>query len=133
MIKAGDLDTIKAWADQLVDRQAQRVIESPWPRAEMAGVGVHCHEHPRERIEVLEPARRLPVPIVAALPALDAGLPFDKQGQTFLEAVMLGQAAKTGQPRRRVIRSGRGRRSPGRRKRRRARDATAGPCLPAPR
>ena len=90
VIRAGDLDTIKAWADQLVDRQAQRVIESPWPRAEMAGVGVHYHEHPRERIEVLEPTRRLAVPIVAALPALDAGLPFDKQGQTFLEAVMLG-------------------------------------------
>ncbi len=90
VIKAGDLDEIKTWADALVDRQAQLVIDAPWPRPEMAGVGVHRDEDPRERIEVLEPAHRLAVPRVAVLPALDAGLPFDKKGNTFLEAVMLG-------------------------------------------
>jgi len=90
VIKAGDLDEIKAWADELVDRQAQAVITAPWPRPEMAGVGVLHDEPPRERVEVLEPARRLAGPTVAALPPLDAGAPFDKKGNTFLEAVMLG-------------------------------------------
>ena len=90
VIKAGDLDEMKAWADELVDRQAQLVINAPWPRPEMAGVGVHYDEAPRERVEVLEPARRLALPAVANLPALEPGLPFDKKGNTFLEAVMLG-------------------------------------------
>jgi len=90
VIKAGDLDQMKAWADELVDRQAQLVIDAPWPRPEMAGVGVYHDENPRERVEVLEPERRLAVPTVAKLPPLEAGLPFDKKGHTFLEAVMLG-------------------------------------------
>ena len=38
----------------------------------------------------LDPARRLEQPAVAELPALETGLPFDKKGNTFLEAVMLG-------------------------------------------
>ena len=41
VIKVGDLDEMKAWADALVDRQAQLIIQAPWPRGEMAGVGVH--------------------------------------------------------------------------------------------
>jgi len=90
VIKAGELDEMKAWADAMVDRQARLVIEAPWPRPEMAGVGVHHDEDPRERIEVLEPAFRLAVPATASLPALEPGLPFDKKGNTFLEAVMLG-------------------------------------------
>ena len=90
VIKAGDLDGIKALADELVNRQAQQVIDAPWPRGEMAGVGVHHDEAPRERVEVLEPARRLAVSPVAPLPPLEAGLPFDKKGNTLLEAVMMG-------------------------------------------
>ena len=90
VIKVGDLDALKAWADELVEGQAQAVIKAPWPRPEMAGVGVHYDENPRERVEVLEPARRLAVPAAAALPPLETGLPFDKKGNTFLEAVMLG-------------------------------------------
>ena len=90
VIKVGDLDEMKAWADALVDRQAQLIIQAPWPRGEMAGVGVHCDEAPRERVEWLEPERRLAVPSAAALPPLVPGLPFDKKGNTLLEAVMLG-------------------------------------------
>jgi 2-oxoisovalerate dehydrogenase E1 component beta subunit len=51
---------------------------------------VFANEAPRTRIEVLEPARRLAQSLTAELPALDPGLPFDKKGNTFLEAVMLG-------------------------------------------
>lgn len=90
VIKTGDLDAIKAWADELVERQAQLVVQSPWPRPEMAGVGVHQDEAPRERIEVLEPARRLALPLASELPALEVGLPFDRKGNTLLEAVMMG-------------------------------------------
>ena len=90
VIKSGDLDEMKKWADELVDRQARLVIDAPWPRPEMAGVGVFNDEDPRERVEVLEPARRLASPLAAELPALEAGLPFDRKGNTFLEAVMLG-------------------------------------------
>jgi 2-oxoisovalerate dehydrogenase E1 component len=90
VIKPGDLDVMKTWADDLVDRQAQLVIQAPWPKAEQAGAGVFENEAPRRRIEFLDPARRLLQPAVAELPALETGLPFDKKGNTFLEAVMLG-------------------------------------------
>ena len=90
VIKPGDLDVMKTWADDLVDRQAQLVIQAPWPKPEQAGAGVFRDEAPRVRIEVLEPARRLTQPAAADLPALEPGLPFDRKGNTFLEAVMLG-------------------------------------------
>lgn len=89
VIAAGDLDVMKTWADDLVDRQAQLVIQAPWPKAERAGVGVFDGEAPRVRVDVLDPAVRL-APISDALPPLEPGLPFDKKGNTFLEAVMLG-------------------------------------------
>ncbi|MDO8678790.1 MAG: thiamine pyrophosphate-dependent enzyme [Acidobacteriota bacterium] len=90
VIKPGDLDVMKTWADDLVDRQAQLVIQAPWPKAEQAGIGVFKNEPPRVRIEVLDPARRLTQPATSGLPALEPGLPFDKKGNTLLEAVMLG-------------------------------------------
>jgi 2-oxoisovalerate dehydrogenase E1 component len=90
VIKPGDLDVMKTWADDLVDRQAQLVIRAPWPKAAQAGVGVFKDEVPRVRIEVLDPAHRLEQPATAELPPLDPGLPFDKKGHTFLEAVMMG-------------------------------------------
>lgn len=90
LIDAGHLDELKKWADETVDRAAQVVINEPWPKPELAGVGVLKDEPPRVRVELLEPARRLAQPATAALPAVEAGLPFDKKGNTFLEAVMLG-------------------------------------------
>ena len=89
VIKTGHLDEVKKWADELVDRAAQLVINEPWPKPELAGIGVFKDEAPRVRVEWLEPSRRL-APSGAGLPPLDTGLPFDKKGNTFLEAVMLG-------------------------------------------
>jgi 2-oxoisovalerate dehydrogenase E1 component len=89
-IPAGHLDELKKWADELVDRQAQLVIQEPWPKPDQAGVGVFKDEAPRTRVEVLEPSRRLTQPAEAELPPVAAGLPFDKKGNTFLEAVMMG-------------------------------------------
>ncbi len=90
VIKPRDLDMMKTWADDLVDRQAQKVIHAPWPKPENAGVGVFKHEAPRVRVEVLSPESRLRQPVTADLPPVEAGLPFDKKGNTLLEAVMLG-------------------------------------------
>ncbi|HYB96169.1 MAG TPA: thiamine pyrophosphate-dependent enzyme [Vicinamibacterales bacterium] len=90
IIKPGHLDELKKWADELVDRAAQLVINEPWPEPELAGVGVFKDEPPRRRVELLEPSRRLAQPVTAPLPPLEAGLPFDKKGNTFLEAVMMG-------------------------------------------
>jgi 2-oxoisovalerate dehydrogenase E1 component len=90
VITPGHLDELKKWADELVDRQAQLIIQEPWPKPEQAGVGVFKDEPPRTRVEVLEPARRLEQPLAAELPPLDPGLPFDKKGNTFLDAVMMG-------------------------------------------
>jgi len=90
VIAAGHLDELKKWADQLVDRAAQLVINEPWPSPEQAGVGVLRDEPARVRLELLEPSRRLAQPVTAELPPLETGLPFDKKGNTFLEAVMLG-------------------------------------------
>ena len=88
ILKRGELDDMKAWADDLVARQARLVIDAPWPKPDEAASGVFKHEAPRVRVEVLEPERR--AANSTALPALDPGLPFDKKGTTFLEAVMLG-------------------------------------------
>ena len=90
VIAAGHLDELKKWADELVDRQAQLVIQEPWPKPELAGAGVFKDEAPRTRVEVLDPSHRLAQPTAADLPALEPGLPFDKKGNTFLDAVMLG-------------------------------------------
>jgi 2-oxoisovalerate dehydrogenase E1 component len=90
VIRAGDLDLFKTWADDLVDRQAQMVINAPWPKPEQAGVGVFQDEAPRVRVEVLDPKVRLAASQDDQLPPVEAGSPFDKKGNTFLEAVMLG-------------------------------------------
>jgi 2-oxoisovalerate dehydrogenase E1 component len=90
VIGAGHLDELKKWADDLVDRAAQLVINEPWPAAEQAGVGVLKDEAPRVRVEWLEPSRRLAQPTSADLPPLDPGEPFDKKGNTLLDAVMMG-------------------------------------------
>src|SRR6186997_2768435 len=89
VIKSGHLDEVKKWADELTDRAAQLVISEAWPKPELAGIGVFKDEPPRVRVEVLDPARRL-AQSSSQMPALEPGLPFDKKGNTLLDAVMLG-------------------------------------------
>jgi 2-oxoisovalerate dehydrogenase E1 component len=98
IIKRGELDAIKTWADEMVGAQAQVVIAAPWPQPEEAGAGVFKNEPPRTRVEVLDPEWRSsgargfspaagsPADCHRSTPAS----PFDKKGNTFLEAVMLG-------------------------------------------
>jgi 2-oxoisovalerate dehydrogenase E1 component len=90
VIEPGALDAIKHWADDLVERQARRVIDEPWPDPKSAAVGVFKDEPPRQRVELLDPSRRLATPLTADLPPLEPGLPFHRKGRTFLEAVTLG-------------------------------------------
>src|SRR5687767_11265168 len=94
IIKRGDLDDIKRWAGEVVERQARAVIDAPWPEPEEAGVGVFKGEPPRTRIEVLDPEWRSAAAgrtfMATELPPLEPGLPVDKKGSTLLEAVMLG-------------------------------------------
>jgi 2-oxoisovalerate dehydrogenase E1 component beta subunit len=90
IINATELGRIRKWADELVEAQAQRVIAEPWPEPHEAGIGVFKHEPPRTRVEVLDPSRRMQSAVPPPLPALDAWAPFDKKGNTLLEAVMLG-------------------------------------------
>src|SRR4030095_2665596 len=52
--------------------------------------GVLAGEAGRIRVEPLEPSTRAQIEFNPALPPIDTGAPFDKNGRTFLEAVMLG-------------------------------------------
>ena len=88
-----DADTVarfKSEAQALVEQEARAIVESEWPEPSTAGSGVFADEGPRVRVEPLEPSERLQVDLDPELPPLDPGLPFDKNGRTFLDAVMLG-------------------------------------------
>jgi 2-oxoisovalerate dehydrogenase E1 component len=88
IIGPGDLKRLQAEAAALVDAEARAVIAAPWPDPASAGEGVHAVERRRERVDPLD--SRAPWNPGAPLPPVDAGLPFDARGQTFLEAVALG-------------------------------------------
>ncbi len=90
VIAAGDLARLEAEAEELVEREARRVIEAPWPDPRQAGEGVYTDQPParhREPLAERPPGRAVPPP---PLPPLEPGRPFDPTGRTFLEAVMLG-------------------------------------------
>ena len=90
VINSAELGRIRKWAETMVEAQAQRIVAEPWPEPAEAGIGVFKDEPPRARIEVLEPQRRGTGLEAPPLPPVEPGLPFDKQGNTLLEAVMLG-------------------------------------------
>jgi 2-oxoisovalerate dehydrogenase E1 component len=92
VIASGEIERYQADAIAMVQAEARRVIEAPWPDPASAGVGVFAGEPPRRRVEILDPHLRLASPLDTPLPPLDPGLPFDRKGQTFLEAVAMGIA-----------------------------------------
>ncbi len=92
LMRPGDLDTFKREAEALVEKEARAVVDAPWPEPASAGVGVLANEAPRVRLEPLDPSTRLNVDLNPALPPVDAGLPFDRKGTTFLEAITAGVA-----------------------------------------
>jgi len=89
VITAEDVERWKRESTDLVEAEARKVIDAPWPSGETARAGVFAGEPPRQRVEVLDDAHRKRIDSLP-LPLLEAGLPFDPKGRTFLEAVMLG-------------------------------------------
>ena len=92
LMRAGDLEQFKREAEAMVETEARAIVDAPWPEPETAGAGVLAAEAPRVHIEPLDPPVRLNVDPNPALPSLDTGLPFDRKGMTFLEAVTAGVA-----------------------------------------
>jgi 2-oxoisovalerate dehydrogenase E1 component len=90
LLAEGELDVMKREAQAIVESAARRVIDAPWPAADDVGRDVFTGTTTPRRVEVLEPDLRLAAPLDAPLPPLDPGLPFDRHGRTFLEAIMLG-------------------------------------------
>jgi 2-oxoisovalerate dehydrogenase E1 component len=90
LMHPGDLEKFKRDAEVMVEMEARAIIDAPWPEPAQAGVGVFANEPPRVHVEPLDPARRSKIDLNPPLPPLDPGLPFDKKGTTFLEAVMAG-------------------------------------------
>ena len=88
VLAEGDLERFKREAETLVESEARRVIEAPWPEPRLAGENVLAGEPPRARVEALDPSVRGRQS--APPPELETGPPFDPKGKTFLEAVMLG-------------------------------------------
>jgi 2-oxoisovalerate dehydrogenase E1 component len=88
-IAESDLALLQREAESLVEAEARRVIEAPWPDGSGVGVGVLAGEAPRRHVEVLE--KRDAVHLSeTALPPLDPGPPADPRGRTFLDAVTMG-------------------------------------------
>ena len=90
VIDGDTVDRLKSEAQALVEKEARAIIASEWPEPNTAGIGVFADDIPRVRVEPLEPEERLRIDLDPELPPLAPGLPFDKNGRTFLEAVMLG-------------------------------------------
>jgi 2-oxoisovalerate dehydrogenase E1 component len=89
LLKPGDLATLQADADAMVETEAKAVIAAPWPDAATVTERVIANDPtPRARVDVLD--RDASTPAATALPAVEAAPPFDKKGATFLEAVMMG-------------------------------------------
>ncbi|HEX6851105.1 MAG TPA: thiamine pyrophosphate-dependent enzyme [Candidatus Polarisedimenticolaceae bacterium] len=90
VIAKGDLDALKAEIETLVEEEARKVIDAPWPEPANAGVGVLANEPPRVHVEPLENASERLNRKRSPLPEVEPAPPFDPKGRTFLEAVMLG-------------------------------------------
>ncbi len=89
-IGKGDLERFEREAEELVEKEARRVVEAPWPEPELAGHRVFEGDSPRRAVEKLEPSARMGGE--SSFPPLEPGPPFDPKGKTLLEAVMLGVA-----------------------------------------
>jgi 2-oxoisovalerate dehydrogenase E1 component len=90
VIDGAELDRLKEEAESLVNTEARAVIEAPWPSGETAGEGVFARGDAARQVEVLENRPPPRIDRSPALPPLEPGLPFVRDGRTFLEAVMLG-------------------------------------------
>jgi 2-oxoisovalerate dehydrogenase E1 component len=92
ILRPGDIDTFKREAEAMVEGEVRTLLDAPWPEPASAGERVLADEPPRVHIEPLDPSTRLHIDVNPGLPSLEVGLPFDRKGITFLEAVTAGVA-----------------------------------------
>lgn len=90
VIQAGDVNLWKREIEELVEAEARKVIDAPWPEGAGAGDGVLANESRRAHVEVLDETWRQETSKNIGLPAVEDAPPFDPKGKTLLEAVMLG-------------------------------------------
>ena len=88
IVAAGEVDRWKEEIEAIVEAEARKVIDAPWPDGASAGEGVFANEPRRAHVEVLDEEWRRSQTF--ALPPVEDAPPFDGKGKTFLEAVMLG-------------------------------------------
>ena len=92
IITGSEIERLKQEALDLVETEARAVIDAPWPEPADAGTRVYAGDSLEQRVEPLEPESRLGVDLSPPLPPEDPGLPFDRKGHTFLDAIALGIA-----------------------------------------
>ena len=92
VIGPSDVERYKQEARELVEKEARAVIDAPWPEPQEAGRRVYAGDSTQQRIDPLEPGSRLAIDLIPELPPEDPGLPFDRKGHTFLDAIALGIA-----------------------------------------
>ena len=92
VIGPSDAERYKQEARELVENEARAVIDAPWPEPQEAGRRVYAGDSTQQRIDPLEPGSRLAIDLNPELPPEDPGLPFDRKGHTFLDAIALGIA-----------------------------------------
>ncbi len=88
IVAPGEVEAWKKEIEELVETEARKVIDAPWPDGAEAGDGVLANEPRRVHVEVLDETWRQSQK--TTLPAVEEAPPFDAKGKTFLEAVMLG-------------------------------------------
>ncbi len=105
IIRPGDLALWQAEAEAMVEAEARKVIEAPWPDAATVGQRVYGCGLEARRVEPLEArrslelgdprslelgdSRSLELGDTSTLPGIEVGSPYEPQGQTFLEAIQL--------------------------------------------
>jgi 2-oxoisovalerate dehydrogenase E1 component len=92
IIKATDVDRLRQEADEIVETEARAVLAAPWPKPTDAGTRVYAGDSIQQRVDPLEQASRLSINLDPALPSEEPGLPFDRKGHTFLDAIARGIA-----------------------------------------
>jgi 2-oxoisovalerate dehydrogenase E1 component beta subunit len=92
VIGSSDVDRHKKEARELVEKESGAIVAAPWPEPAAAGTQVYAGDSAQARVDVLEPESRLAIDMAPPLPPEDAGRPFDRKGQTFLDAIALGIA-----------------------------------------
>lgn len=88
LLEQGELDSLKADVQALVEREAQAVVAAPWPDP----ASLYGAEGPDGRARPSQSLTRARSGDRRALPSIDPGTPFDSRGVTLLEAIALGIA-----------------------------------------